>query len=325
MMESNQLTLFAEASHASHFQSQVSKEVQMMIDTSGLKCSDSSKKSVLDGLLVKMCSDSSKWHSTMCALTWKVLVTKSSRIVYRLVARTLTTDEIESGLWATPNTLDGIGQRSYEAMKRQATNGGRKNRSRPENLREQVDPLMRQAYDEARAEANGMMWPTPRAAECEGGVVKNTVCSNGSFSRVNAKGVRFGVKLKDAVACVEKMWPTPNAEMWKNRGHLSNESIQRRIKKGKQIDLSMCVSETSGILNPDWVEALMGYPVGWTDLTKDVTHEMADFVSNPDGSGEPRVTVVNNGRAQRLKQLGNSIVPQVAREIFKAIREVENG
>jgi len=68
----------------------------------------------------------------------------------------------------------------------------------------------------------------------------------------------------------------------------------------------------------------MGYPVGWTDLQKDnVTHEITDFVGNPDDSGEPRVTNRSDGRSQRLKQLGNSIVPQVAREIFRAIKHEE--
>ena len=62
--------------------------------------------------------------------------------------------------------MDSLPSRSYEAMKRQATNGGRKNRSRPGNLREQIDPLMCQAYDEARMEANGIkMWPTPNASD----------------------------------------------------------------------------------------------------------------------------------------------------------------
>ena len=68
-------------------------------------------------------------------------------------------------LWATPNTMDNLPSRSYEAMKRQATNGGRKNRTFPGNLREQVDPLMCQAYVEARSEANKSMWLTPRATK----------------------------------------------------------------------------------------------------------------------------------------------------------------
>lgn len=56
-------------------------------------------------------------------------------------------------------------------------------------------------------ESESSSWPTPRKSEPEGGVVENTQFENGSFSRVNQQGVRFGVKLKDAVSA----WPTPNA------------------------------------------------------------------------------------------------------------------
>lgn len=48
--------------------------------------------------------------------------------------------------------------------------------------------------------------------------------------------------------------------------NLGSPVIQRRIAKGKQIGLSMSVSDTSGALNPDWVEWLMGWPIGWTGL-----------------------------------------------------------
>lgn len=69
--------------------------------------------------------------------------------------------------WATPNTMDSLPSRSFEAMKRQATNGGRKNRSYPGNLREQIDPLMQLAYDEAKAEANN--WNIPKSSIVEFG------------------------------------------------------------------------------------------------------------------------------------------------------------
>ena len=46
-------------------------------------------------------------------------------------------------------------------------------------------------------------WPTPRVSDTEGGIASNVEMSNGSFSRTNAKGVRWEVKLKDAVA----NWP----------------------------------------------------------------------------------------------------------------------
>ena len=43
-------------------------------------------------------------------------------------------------------------------------------------------------------------------------------------------------------------------------------AIQRRRDKGKQLMLSMVVDADSGKLNPTWVEWLMGFPLGWTDL-----------------------------------------------------------
>lgn len=65
--------------------------------------------------------------------------------------------------------MDYLPCRSYDAMKRQATNGGRKNRSKPGNLREQVNPLMCKAYKDASIEAN-KKWRTPSASDGEGGV-----------------------------------------------------------------------------------------------------------------------------------------------------------
>ena len=63
-----------------------------------------------------------------------------------------------------------------------------------------------------------------------------------------------------------KMWPTPTASDNRDRGNLSQPSIQRRQEKGKQLNLSMVADKNSGSLNPTWVEWLMGYPIGWTDL-----------------------------------------------------------
>ena len=96
-----------------------------------------------------------------------------------------------------------------------------------------------------------------------------------------------------------EMWPTPNASDNLNRGNLNTPSVQRRVKKGKQITLSMmattpqmwptplahiakengCPSEhnrkdssiasmVGGKLNPTWVEWLMGWPLFHTDLKR---------------------------------------------------------
>lgn len=51
-------------------------------------------------------------------------------------------------LWGTPNTLDHLGQRSDEALRRLARVGGRKRRSHPGNLREQVNPHAIEIYQD---------------------------------------------------------------------------------------------------------------------------------------------------------------------------------
>ena len=69
--------------------------------------------------------------------------------------------------------MDTLPVRSFEAMKRQATNGGRKNRRRPGNLREQMSEEMQRAYDESREENDihkeqKHLWPTPTTRDYKG-------------------------------------------------------------------------------------------------------------------------------------------------------------
>jgi len=62
------------------------------------------------------------------------------------------------------------------------------------------------------------------------------------------------------------MWPTPAASDNRDRGNMGNPSIQRRLRIGKQLNLSMVVSAKSGKLNPNWVEWLMGFGINHTDI-----------------------------------------------------------
>jgi len=80
----------------------------------------------------------------------------------------------------------------------------------------------------------------------------------------------------------EKYWPTPQASDNRDRGNMSNPSIQRRISIGKQVMLSQSVDPNSGQLNPTWVEWLMGWPLGWTDL-KPLEMDKSPFVQQPLG------------------------------------------
>ena len=74
-------------------------------------------------------------------------------------------------------------------------------------------------------------------------------------------GSAIQVRLADQV----KMWPTPNAGVLAAR---SQTYYERRATQGRQRDLATAMSQEqgSGSLNPTWVEWLMGFPLGHTDL-----------------------------------------------------------
>ena len=99
------------------------------------------------------------------------------------------------------------------------------------------------------------LWQTPQVANATGGQT-----SRGG-NRKNEQLLTGQVKL----------WPTPSATDNRDRGNLAMPAIKRRIAKGKQLNLSMVVSDKCGQLNPTWVEWLMGYPSGHTDCADSAT------------------------------------------------------
>jgi len=94
-------------------------------------------------------------------------------------------------------------------------------------------------------------WPTPTA-------------HNAKEAAYPAEFLRKTPTLAATVAI--RKFPTPTASDNRDRGNMSNPSIQRRVAIGKQIMLSQSVDRNSGQLNPPWVEWLMGWPLEWTDL-----------------------------------------------------------
>ena len=127
-------------------------------------------------------------------------------------------------------------------------------------------------------------WPTPTSTDYMGAKQNGIESRNGRYVRTSlTTGVKFGAKLTDAVNLeVKKKFPTPKLSDYKDRGNMSNPSIQRRAAKGKQMDLSMVAHPTSGQLNPTWVEWLMGWPLGWTEL-KPLEMDKSLFVPPPHG------------------------------------------
>jgi hypothetical protein len=73
------------------------------------------------------------------------------------------------------------------------------------------------------------------------------------------------ISLNDQVAHPKLMWPTPIARDYK--GGRTPEKIVEKGRNPQTNSLADAVrAETTGQLNPTWVEWLMGFPTGWTDL-----------------------------------------------------------
>ena len=243
---------------------QVTKKVSKIRDIFGQSILDLSKSVDRLGSLEKTLVDTLNSVLTPYSRTWRVKVTPQGRLVFQLLASVPTTKEKESGLWPTPTT-DSANNRT----KKYAQGGT------PLTMAIQTWPTPTSrdwkdqigAYPPSTNVTRGetlmntvtrRSWPTPAARDW-----KDTG-ENTNYEKIAKKG-----KLAGAV----KMWPTPNASDNRDRGNLSDPAIQRRIAMGKQVGLTMAVKEKKGggTLNPTWVEWLMGYPTGWTDLSPSET------------------------------------------------------
>ena len=258
---SNQLTLFPEDSPVNRSPLQENEEEQTMTAISGMKLLESCPFTNPDGLLAKMSrvllTSKTVWSSDRCKMTWKKKVSKSNVLLFQLQASVLGIKEKESGLsdtmyptptqdsisertkkykqgglpltmavkmYATPNTMDHLPPRSKEGTLK-LQQGHRKGRTRPSNLREQVDPQTM------------AMYPTPTTQEIE----HPDMVLNEKGRRMPKKGkTDHSLNLADTVRIQsgafikkEKMLPTPNA--WDGmRGPRSRKNLK---EKNHQINL----------------------------------------------------------------------------------------
>ena len=163
--------------------------------------------------------------------------------------------------WATPQTFDSnnlVRTPEKLAQTRAEKNAGCM------NLREQVHyPDM----DHSRKAAKN--WPTIQASEPRQGYQDRTRGKKGnqkSLTTVVLDGHLDRANLNTNGKSQES-WPTPRANKVhpqiteENREHLAN-----RKKSNLEEDIAGHCGKATGKLNPNWVEHLMGLPVGWTQL-----------------------------------------------------------
>ena len=61
-----------------------------------------------------------------------------------------------------------------------------------------------------------------------------------------------------------RIWPTPSARDWKD-GRASDATLERNARPlNEQV---VAITDGPAHLSPEWVEALQGFPPGWTDIS----------------------------------------------------------
>lgn len=225
-----QLTLFQEDSPASRFLRPGSKEARQMTVTSGLKCAELLKKSDPLGCLVRMCLESSIWHSTRCYLTWKTSATPGKRLLFRLAVSMPRTREKESLLWPTPSTGAALcgGTGNFKTLQKMAEKG-----------------LITEEERKALSQGNGGK-TNPELLEWLMGYEQKFTELLPTLVASSANGAAA------------------------NRFYSQTVQVEReRHVRGYRGNLQELVEVTPrgviGRMNPEYAEWLMGYQTGWTE------------------------------------------------------------
>ena len=256
-MESVESTSSAAATLASPFPTPGSKEATKIRVTSGRKCAELLAKSDPLGYLLKMLLVTSRWGSTRCLLTWKPMATQRGRLLFRLVPKTPPTSGSESGSWLATATATA----------------------------NQTCPSM-QKWKGCRA-----WWPTPHGMSgAEAGKKYDGHGNELSQAVLVAEGLSTSQRSLKRVP--REMWPTPSARDWKDTPGMKARRRDGRDRSADQLPRAVYQEEAArfyptmdygaakgrgqssaddrsrlgGSLNPEWVEWLMGFPDGWTDL-----------------------------------------------------------
>jgi len=138
---------------------------------------------------------------------------------------------------------------------------------------------------------NGLLWELPMLEQTTKGT------ESGLLPAPTMQGLNGGSNSRKA-AMATGTWPTPLASDWKARGPNSKQQgllekvkwptpVARMHKDGgnpseyKRNEIPLA-AQAGGPLNPEWVEWLMGWPLGWTDL-KPLETDKSHYVQQPPG------------------------------------------
>lgn len=250
------LTLSRGGSPASLFPWLESKKEKKTTVTYGRKCSELSENLRLLGLSVRTYLESCELPGAQFARTWSVRDTLSPFLILKLRLSERRIGGNECSLWQTPNVPNGGRVNPPDMTPTGMMPDGRK---RQVGLEHQV-----------RMTEQGL-WPTPTARDYKDGSAESckNVPVNGLLGRAvhlwatpNARDGRgpTGFTNQPSLPNQVRMFPTPRAQS-------ATGPSQTATRQGAP-DLQ---TVAGGQLNPTWVEWLMGFPLGWTDLNASET------------------------------------------------------
>ena len=228
-----QLTLFREDFPASRLVRPGSEEARTTTVTSGLKCCELYENCGPLGLLVKTCLGSSIWHSTRCFLTWKRKDTKRRHLLFQLAVSMPRTEETASLFWPTPSTGAGLcgGTGNFKTLQKMADKGlitEDERRQLSQGNGGKTNPGLLE-WLMGYEQAFTSLIPTPRACDYKGAASNRFYArSADTHTHTHRAGGRYRHQLCELLEC------TPLGII--------------------------------GRANPTYLEWLMGYPIGWTEL-----------------------------------------------------------
>jgi hypothetical protein len=236
-------TLFAAATLANHSAQQENAEASKTLDTCGRGLEQPLANYDHATQSWKMCGDISLWGEQQSLESLPKSGMTRNGALYQQPAWEPITDEIESSSWPTPTAVTRPMEGNVRMYRAKIAAG--------EMTEQEAEAILGKSVWEAQG-AIPAMWPTPTTQEIE----HPNAIINDKGRRVSKNGrSSHGVGLADAV----QIWPTPTLDDSKNVKPKPNRFRGLVAAVNEK-------SETGGKLNPTWVEWLMGFPTGWTDL-----------------------------------------------------------
>jgi hypothetical protein len=155
------------------------------------------------------------------------------------------TDETESLSWPTPTAVTRAMEGNVRMYRAKIQAG--------EMTEQEAEAILGKSVWEAQGKIPAM-WPTPRVTGSGEDIAK--------IQERFRNGLKYKQRLEEAVA----LWPTMTANGMGSTGH--RQLLEKNVSLGHITpqEKRQMSAGNGGRLNPMWVEWLMGFPIGWTDL-----------------------------------------------------------